>query len=182
MFAEMREEAEAIVRQGNPSLAIVEARHGFMRYRGQGHEVMVALPTRRYAPEDARTLARLFADAYQRLYSRTIPGVDVEVVSWALSLRAPVHEEMHTAASAEPYIPRPAARRTMLDAGSGEEIEVPIFRRVELRIGARISGPALITEDETSTVVGPAFDAAIDGFGCIELRRREPQASANSPA
>ena len=42
-----------------------------------------------------------------------------------------------------------------------------------LRPGAAIPGPAVIVEDETSTVVSRAFDARIDAFGYIELTRRE---------
>jgi N-methylhydantoinase A len=173
LYAEMRGDIEAIVRQGTPTLALAEARHAFMRYRGQGHEVMVALPAQSYAPDDGRLLERLFADAYQRLYSRTIPGVDVEVVSWALSLSAPPEPVAHTPQGGEPHIAVPVGSRMMLDVGTGKECEVPIYRRAELHIGAQIRGPALITEAETSTVVGPGFDAAIDGFGCIELRRRQ---------
>ena len=45
--------------------------------------------------------------------------------------------------------------------------------RADLAPGARIRGPAVIGEDETSTVIGVAFDARIDRFGYIELTRRE---------
>ncbi|MDQ4060991.1 MAG: hydantoinase/oxoprolinase family protein [Pseudomonadota bacterium] len=172
LFAEMRGEAEAIVRQGAPEAELEEERYAFMRYRGQGHEVMVRLPARRFADTDAETLAGAFAEAYRALYSRIIPGVDIEVVSWALSLRAVAEAVVETAQSAEPYAPEPAGRRTLFDPGTGEPVEAPVYRRAELRPGAAIRGPAIITEDETSTVVSPAFDAAVDGFGSIELRRR----------
>jgi len=49
---------------------------------------------------------------------------------------------------------------------------VPIYWRPELAPGARIAGPAIIAENDTSTVVSPAFDAQIDKFGYIELIRR----------
>ena len=60
----------------------------------------------------------------------------------------------------------------MLDPIDGEFRDVPIYYRRDLAPGAAISGPAVIVEDETSTVIGPRFDAAIDGFGYIEMRRR----------
>ena len=37
--------------------------------------------------------------------------------------------------------------------------------------GARIDGPAVITEDATTTIVGAAFTASIDADGAIRLRR-----------
>ena len=42
-----------------------------------------------------------------------------------------------------------------------------------MRPGARIRGPAIIIEDETSTVVSPAFNAVVNGFGYIELIRNQ---------
>jgi N-methylhydantoinase A len=172
LYAEMRAEAEAIVRRGAPDAALEEERHAFMRYRGQGHEVMVPLPAGRYGDGDAARLADAFAAAYGALYSRTIPGVDIEVVSWALSLRALAQIAVEAPQPVEPYVPQPFGQRPVFDPGSGETVEVPVYRRADLRPGAQVRGPALIVEDETSTLVSPAFDAAIDGYGYIELRRR----------
>jgi len=171
LFAEMRREAEAIVRSGAPDATLEEARHAFMRYRGQGHEVMVPLPQRRYGDSDAATFAEAFELAYRALYSRTIPGVDIEVVSWVLSVSAPVQAPMEAPSSAAQYIPEPVGKRALLDT-MGETIEAALYRRGDLRPGARIVGPAIITEDETSTVVSAAFEAFVNCFGYIELRRR----------
>ena len=49
--------------------------------------------------------------------------------------------------------------------------DVPVYRRTDLAPGARIAGPAVITEDATTTIVGPAFAASIDADGAIRLRR-----------
>ena len=95
------------------------------------------------------------------------------MVSWALSLRAPVELAVDTPQLTEPYVAQPSGRRPLFDPGTGETIEVEVYRRADLRPGARIAGPALIVEDETSTVVSPAFDASIDGYGYIELQRRD---------
>jgi N-methylhydantoinase A len=38
--------------------------------------------------------------------------------------------------------------------------------------GASITGPAIITEDETSTFVSPNFNASIDGSGCIVMQKK----------
>ena len=65
------------------------------------------------------------------------------------------------------------ARWPIFDPHTGEFEEVDIYRRPDLAPGARISGPAVIAEDETSTVVSPLFDARIDRFGYIELTRNQ---------
>jgi N-methylhydantoinase A len=171
LFDDMRAQAEPIVRAGAGNAALVEGRHAFMRYCGQGHEVLVPLPVRAYGEGDGATLANAFESAYCALYSRVIPGVDIEVVSWVLSLSAGVETVTEAAQPVTPYCPQPVGARTMRDA-AGETIEAALHRRADLRPGARIIGPAVITEDETSTVVSASFEAHVNGFGYIELRRR----------
>jgi N-methylhydantoinase A len=173
LYAGMRAEAEPIVRRGAGDQPLTETRSAFMRYRGQGHEIAVQLPTRPYREEDAALLHTAFEEAYRRLYSRIIPGVEVEVLSWVMLLSAPRPAENETVArTPELHTPEPARSRPVFDPETGEFIEVAIHERSKLRPGALIPGPAIIVEDETSTVITGIFDAQIDAFGYIELTRR----------
>ena len=47
----------------------------------------------------------------------------------------------------------------------------PIFTLATLAPGARLPGPAIIAEDETSTLIGIGWTASINGLGYIELVR-----------
>ncbi len=172
LLVAMRTEAEEIIRRGAPDAPLTETRSAFMRYRGQGHEIAVPLPTRRYQQDDAATLRGLFEDAYRRLYHRVIPGVEVEVLSWVLLLSAPPPAEPAPPPPAPPaYTPAPARDRAVFDPELGEFVTIGIHERQQLKPGARIPGPAVIVEDETSTVVTRLFTARIDAFGYIELTR-----------
>jgi N-methylhydantoinase A len=172
LYSAMRAEAEAIVRRGAGAAPLVETRSAFIRYRGQGHEISVLLPVRPYRADDGAVFHTAFEQEYRRLYSRVIPGVEVEVLSWVLLLSAPVPIETVTAIpSPTSYSPKPARIRPVFDPETGEFIEVAIYERRDLRPGALIPGPAIIVEDETSTVVSRLFDARIDAFGYIELIR-----------
>jgi N-methylhydantoinase A len=174
LFAAMRAEAEPIVRRGAGDQALTETRSAFMRYRGQGHEIAVPLPTRFYRNEDAALLRDAFEEAYRRLYSRVIPGVEVEILSWVMLLSAPRPAEGETVLpTPDPYTAQPARTRPVFDPETGEFIEVAIHERGDLRPGALIPGPAVIVEDETSTVVSQLFDARVNAFGYIELTRRK---------
>jgi N-methylhydantoinase A len=172
-LTEMRSEAEAVVRRGAPGGKLEEKRSAFMRYRGQGHEIAVELPARAFVAADRAVLVELFEAAYRRLYSRSIPGVEVEILSWVLSLSAPAEGRLGAAAAERPSVPKPLARRAVFDPDTGEFIDTPVYWRSDLAPGAQIKGPAVIAEDETSTVVSPDFDARIDRFGYIELTARE---------
>jgi N-methylhydantoinase A len=144
-----------------------------MRYRGQGHEIAVPLSTRAYGGSDAAVFHDAFEEAYRRLYSRVIPGVEVEILSWVLLLSAPIPAEPAAPLPAtKPHTPQPACARPVFDPDTGEFIDVAIHERRNLLPGAMIPGPAVIAEDETSTVVSRLFDARIDAFGYIELSRR----------
>jgi N-methylhydantoinase A len=174
ILAAMRTEAEAIVRAGAGAEArLEERRSAFMRYRGQGHEISVPLPVRDFTDADQPMLREAFEAAYRTLYSRAIPGVEVEILSWVTVVSAPIAAYRETPAPDQPGTPQPMSRRQLFDPTSGEFQEVPFYRRDRLKPGWIVRGPAVIEEDETSTVVSPAFDARIDGFGYIELTRRE---------
>ncbi|MGH7047604.1 MAG: hydantoinase/oxoprolinase family protein [Stellaceae bacterium] len=172
LLAAMRDEAERVVRRGTPDARLSETRSAFMRYRGQGHEIAVPLPVRRYTAADAATLRAAFEESYRRLYSRIIPGVEVEILSWVLLLGAPSPPGPADPVLSEvAYRPEPVAHRAVFDPELGEFVMVAIHERGTLRPGARIQGPAIITEDETSTIVTRAFTARINEFGYIELAR-----------
>jgi N-methylhydantoinase A len=173
LLAEMRAEAEAIVRRGAPTAALNEQRSAFMRYRGQGHEIAVVLPVRDFTAADRAMIRELFEAAYRRLYSRAIPGVEIEILSWIVSVSAPGEGRLASPATEQAIAAKPRSQRKVFDPGAGEFLEVPIYWRSDLAPGTRVSGPAVIAEDETSTVVSPRFDARIDRFGYIELIRRE---------
>jgi N-methylhydantoinase A len=173
LLAAMRAEAEAVVRRGAPGAVLVEQRSAFMRYRGQGHEIAVALPVREFVAADRAKITELFEDAYRRLYSRSIPGVEIEILSWVVTLGAPAEGRLANASAEQPSEPKPRQKRAVFDPDTGEFADVPIFWRSDLAPGARITGPAVIAEDETSTVVSPRFDARVDRFGYIELTRKD---------
>ena len=173
LLAQMRKEAETVVRQGAPDAQLTEQCSAFMRYRGQGHEIAVDLPVREFAAADRAAIATLFEDAYRRLYSRPIPGVEIEILSWVVALSAPAQGELAVAMPERPSEPKPRAGRQIFDLQAGEFADVPIYWRAELHPGACIKGPAVIAEDDTSTVVSGLFDAHIDRFGYIAMIRRE---------
>ena len=172
LFTEMRADAEAVVRRGQPSAELAEQRSAFMRYRGQGHEIAVELPVREFNAADLSKIAELFEAAYRRLYSRSIPGVEIEILSWVIKLSGPEEGRLAAAAMERPSDPKPRLRRPVFDPGTGKFADMPVYWRPDLTPGTNIKGPAVIAEDETSTIVSPNFDARIDRFGYIELRRR----------
>ena len=172
MLCEMQDEARQIVATGAPGAAIEEHRHVEMRYIGQGHEIAVDLPLRDLTTHDAPFLRELFEKRYAEIFGRAVPGVEVEILAWSITMSASV-----TGKISDPPMPaqsRPAAtdRRRLFDGLLGEYKDVAVHWRDELAPGSRITGPAIIAESQTATVVSAVFDARIDRFGHIVLERR----------
>ncbi|MBT5666935.1 MAG: hydantoinase/oxoprolinase family protein [Rhodospirillaceae bacterium] len=172
VFDEMRAEAEAVVRMGAPSGELSETRTAFMRYRGQGHEITVPLPGRPYRANDAAMFQDAFDAAYRELFSRIIPNLGVEVLTWTLSLSTDPSLPKPIGMLAESAPGAPQGERTVFDAASGENIVTAVYNRTALAPGATLAGPAIIVEDETSTLVTAGFNAVINALGQIVLTKK----------
>jgi N-methylhydantoinase A len=172
-LAEMAAEADAVVRTAAPGEDLTQSRRAYMRYIGQGHEISVALPLRRLRAEDRGVLQRAFDEAYAGLYGRTIPGLDVEILSWAVtvSTKLPDPRPLGQPSTTGPA-PLPKARRRVFDPERAVSVDVPVYRRGLLTPGLEIEGPALIVEDQTTTVVGGRFRATVDARGAIVMTLR----------
>ena len=155
VMAEMRAEAEAVVgpvAQGELS----ESRRAYMRYVGQGFEIAVDV-------EDgtADGLRQAFDAAYEQLYGRLIPGLDVEVLSWTLTLQAG-----QAGADAHHFAPLAMSRGSTVSASGRTRVS-----RDDLSVGDQVAGPLAIVEDQTTTVVPRGFEARVDQRGNVILRR-----------
>ena len=149
-----------------------------MRYVGQGHEVSVPLPLRPLEPGDAETLQQAFDATYTRFYGRTIPDMDVEVLTWALTLTGPVDAAPPVAEpAAVATLPPAIGERRLFNTRAADFETVPVYGRDTLTPGMHIAGPAIVSESQTTTVVTPDFDARIDGRGYIILERRDQPAA-----
>jgi N-methylhydantoinase A len=166
LFASMRAEAEGVVRLGAPKADLHEERTAYMRYRGQGHEVRVPI-----AGTSSETLRLAFEEVYRALYGRIIPKLEVEVVSWTLSLSEA--RSLPSRASSVAAKPAPARNgtRNLVDPVSGKPVDASIYTRDTLQPGAPVQGPAIIAESETSTLIPAGFTAALNGAGHVVIER-----------
>jgi len=171
LLADMVREAETVVAAGSFGAPTTQTRIAFMRYVGQGHEIPVALPPHTLAQADVPAIRAAYDTAYSRFYDRPVPGSDVEIMSYAVIVATIA--EAPSAAAMAPLAshPLPARTQSVRDSTTGELADWAVFDRAALAPGAMLRGPAVIAEDETSTLVGPGWSAAINAHGYIELVR-----------
>jgi N-methylhydantoinase A len=171
LLSDMVREAAEVVAQGSFGAPTAQTRIAFMRYVGQGHEIPVRLPARELVADDVARIRAEYDAEYSRFYDRPVPGSDVEIMSYAVVV-ATVAETGETATPVSGHAgSAPVSRRQLRDTVTGEMTDWAIYDRTSLSPGATLPGPAVIAEDETSTLVGPGWSASINRLGYIELLR-----------
>jgi len=134
------------------------------RYLGQGYELSVAVPP---GPVDTAMLTRVraaFDEAYAARYGYANPSEPVQVVNWTL-----------TAVGASPRLLLPKAtgrldgqslkaRRRAYFPEAGGFLECAVYDRYALAPGEELTGPAIIEERESTTVLPPGVRAMVDEY------------------
>ncbi|MCX8133277.1 MAG: hydantoinase/oxoprolinase family protein [Roseococcus sp.] len=174
LLAEMSAEAARTVAAGSFGAATTETRLAYMRYVGQGHEIAVPLPVRPLTEADVPALRAAYDAEYARFYDRPVPGSDVEVLSFAVTVSTVAEEVLPAAEVEDAPAPAPIRVQRVRDTATGELGDWPVYSRAAMRPGARVAGPCIVAEDETSTLVGPGWVCRMDGLGYLELMKERP--------
>lgn len=176
-FAGMRKDAEAELASAGARQAALKWFIGAeMRYAGQGHNVPVTLPATKITAAFAPALIREFERRYKQLYGSLVPGALPQVMTWRLTGRSDIVNRRFqwgdnrtgggSSARGKRRIYLPLERKFRA---------VPVHDRYSLRRGARIAGPLILEERESTLVV--AVDARVnvldDYSVLVEIREFE---------
>src|SRR3954454_5382772 len=118
-----------------------------MRYHGQGYEIPVPL-------DDLDGLEERFNGLHERLYGFRMPNTASEIVN----LRA-----VGTGDRPEPELPEAEPEPSEYGPGT--------YDRGELRPGARIQGPSIVTEFDSTTVILDGYAAEVDRYFNLLIRK-----------
>jgi N-methylhydantoinase A len=134
-------------------------RHADLRYRGQSHELTVELG------EDfsAAGLAERFELEHERAYGYRAAGESVELVNIRLTALTPLERPELGAETAGGGIP--SVRKAFF---GGSWTEAQVWQRSAMGTAA-ITGPAVVEEEEATTVVPPGWTARLDEAGNLWL-------------
>ncbi len=136
----------------------VEA-HWSLDCRYQGQTFTLNLDWR-----EGEALAERFGEAHEQRYGHRL-GRGVELVNLRVAVQSPAGDWR---------LPdwQPAAQREDVSASvAGYEQPVPVIRREALAVDDRIEGPALITEQVSTTWLEPGWQARVHGKGHLLLDR-----------
>jgi N-methylhydantoinase A len=145
-----------------------------LRYAHQSFELTCPLPSGELTPSSLEQLVRAFHHEHQRLYTYDLPNASVELVNLRVTALG-VLPKLNTQ-------DRDAPRGRLEDALSGVRqvyfdqltgfADTPCYVRQRLGPEMRFDGPAIVDQDDTTTLVYPGFRARIDTAGNLILERQ----------
>ena len=137
-----------------------------VRYHGQGLILTVGVDMNAFKNGGLETIRKEFDEEHTRMFTFALPA-EQEVVNLRAIALGPV--TLVSAGTIEKGDANPAAAK--LDTTSvfvdSSDHEATIYDRAKLMAGNRVSGPAVITELDSTTLVLPGHVGEVDPFGNI---------------
>ncbi len=134
-----------------------------MRYQGQSFEIEVPLTTAWLEAGDHAAIGEAFHRQHEALFGHADRSAAMQVINLRLVIagRTP-----------KPVLP-PLARATGAPVPVGEAVarldgadrRLPLYRRADLLAGHAFTGPAVVLQDDCTTVVTPGSAVTVDAFG-----------------
>jgi len=168
----LRDEAHRVVSAGSGTSPLTETRLVDVRYVGQGHELPMVLPNRALVGDDLPDLRRRFEERYRQIYGLALPQMVLEIVTWSVTMSTILDAPARISTPSATSVAKPSARRQVYEPALGEQVAMAVYSRPDLKPGAALDGPAVIVEDETTTIVPASFTATINQRGDIVMEAR----------
>ncbi|MFT5893249.1 MAG: N-methylhydantoinase A [bacterium] len=169
LLAELSSEATVFVRSCDADAPIACEFKAYMRYSGQGWEIPVPLTGEQAANPDVEVYQSLFETEYSALFGRVVDGMDIEITVWAVNATTPAQVEESIQLATADGIAQPSERRMVFDAALGVSVDAWVMHRDDLKTGQVLSGPAVVTEDETTIIIPQSRQAMRQIDGCIDI-------------
>lgn len=147
--------AEGIARESLEADAFLD-----LRYRGQS-------ATLRVAWHGAAQAAEAFHAAHEARYGHRLDS-PVELVTVRLSLRGPAPDLPLAKLAPASHAPEPVESTRV----HGVTEPVPVYQRADLGAGQRLTGPAVVREQVSTTWLAPDWACTVDAYGNLLLEQK----------
>jgi len=157
---------EQLLKQGVEAgrIALVERVH--LRYEGTDSALVVQF-------DDVAAMQAQFEGAYKRRYSFLMPSRALVVEAVSVEAIGQSDAPPEQPAQATPRGAAPAAQETVRMYSGAAWHQTGIYARRTLQPGHLVRGPAIIAEDNATTIVEPGWQAQVTNYNHLVLRRVE---------
>ncbi len=146
---------------GTPVQDVVLSHVAEMSYAGQIHTLRVPVEADWAPPR----MAEAFAEVYRREYGNTLGDIPATVVSLKTAVRGVRASASRRARDGVQAMPAAAASHRPVYFGGW--VDTPIYQRPDLRPGHHFTGPAIVEQGDTTSVIEPGMTARVDAFSNI---------------
>jgi N-methylhydantoinase A len=178
-FVELESVYREMEKQGSDAIAksavapdhITFTRFADMRYVGQEHAVTVELARELFEPQDREAIKRAFDAVHKERYGTSSPHEAADLVSLRVTaigtMAKPPRRELPEGGAAPPAESLRGYKQVYFRAGGLHR--TPVHVRTKLLSGNKISGPALIEEHASTTVLWPSDELMVDRLGNLGI-------------
>jgi N-methylhydantoinase A len=140
-----------------------------VRYVGQNWELNVAIPAGHIATSEFESAADLFEEEHKRFYGYSIPGEELEVLTFNIAAVGARHS-VDLPRIATGSAPEPIEKRSVVfDAATGP-VETAVYTRDSFCAGNEIEGPAIVGQVDATTLLPPGSSTRVDDYGNLLVK------------
>ena len=158
---------DALLAQGVAPERITLVRRVHLRYEGTDSAIFVLF-------DDALNMTQQFEAGYKRRFSFLMPARKLMVEAVSVEAIGASDAPAETRVAAAPRADALAPRETVRMFGADAWHATGLYLRGDLRAGDLIDGPAIIAEDNATTVLETGWQAQVTKHLHLVLRRVEP--------
>jgi N-methylhydantoinase A len=177
-FERLEREAGAwLTAEGVPPADRVLRRAADLHYVHQGHELTVDAPDGAVSDDALAAIVEAFHREHARLYTYDLRGQPVELVSVRVTAtgRLPKAPLPELSPAALPAASAVVAERAVVWEQGGWPVATRCYARERLLPGMGFDGPAVVDQTDATTLVPAGWQAVVDRFGNLLIRRRALQ-------
>ncbi len=169
LLSDLKEEATGFVQTCDETSPIQSEFKVYMRYTGQGWEIPIDLTEEQAMNPDAATFEARFEEDYTKLFGRPVAGMDIEITVWSVNATTPPEPVARVETAERRAVDVTAGQRQLFDAASGAYQTAQVIDRNLMEKGQCVSGPAALTEAETTIILPASRTAICQPDGCIDV-------------
>ena len=139
-----------------------------MRYVGQEHTVQIDVGTSEITWADIAKLIQDFNKEYEKKYTYFLEN-DIELVSYKLTAYARIERPTLAKISATGDIQSAIKETRPVDFDESGFVDTVIYDRDKLFANAQFSGPAIVEESGSTTVILPGQQVNVDDYGNLHI-------------
>jgi N-methylhydantoinase A len=160
-----------LTREGFSGQTVILSRLADMRYAGQSYELSLPVPAGKITTAVLDSLFKQFHQTHMQSYGYSREGELIEFVN----LRVVAQGKLPGSQLAEKWLKRqkpvsPSGTRTVWFQGQAKK--TPIYERGSLVKDQVITGPAIVEQLDTTIVIPPGFQGAVEDLGNLIIEQK----------